>query len=156
MIKKLMATIKQHWIKITVSLLTGLLIGGGGMYIIEQRQVNFWRNKYIAESNKADSLRNQAEKLTKEHNILVEQNSKMKDDLGVTILSSIRSNFYDLKALKSENYNTQMYYNQEEYKSNLVPKSIGDKWEINIFSDQYKSELRRLMDSIYKAKQQEK
>ena len=78
MIKKLMATIKQHWIKITVSLLTGLLIGGGGMYIIEQRQVNFWRNKYIAESNKADSLRNQAEKLTKEHNILVEQNSKMK------------------------------------------------------------------------------
>jgi len=154
--KKRIATIKHHWVKITVSLLAGLLIGGGVMYIIEQRQVNFWRSKYMAESKKTDSLQTRTEKLINEHNILVEKNDKMKDDLGVTILSSIRSNFYDLKALKSENYNTQMYYNQEEYKSNLVPKSIGDKWDINIFSDQYKSELRRLMDSIYKAKQQEK
>lgn len=152
--KKIFATIKQHWIKISVSMLAGLLIGGGAMYIIEQRQVEFWRNKYMAESKKADSLQTRSEQLINQHNVLVEKNNKMKDDLGVTILSSIRSNFYDLKALKSENYNTQMYYNQEEYKSNLVPKSIGDKWNIDIFSEQYKAELRRLMDSIYEAKQQ--
>ena len=152
--KKLIETIQQHWIKLTVSLLAGLLIGGGTMYIIEQRQVKFWRSKFIAQSQKNDSLRTHMEQLTNENTRLVEHNNKIKEDLGITILSSIRSNFYDLKALKSNDYNTQLYYNQQEYKSNLVPKTIGDKWDIDIFNEQYKSQLKTLMDSIYKAKNQ--
>lgn len=154
MLKKIRTLLKNHWIKITASLLAGLLIGGGIIYAIEQQQENFWREKYIQQTHKNDSLRNQIKQLNNQHNILVKRNKKMKDDLGITILSSIRSNFYDLKALKSEDYNTQLYYNQQEYKSNLVPKSIGDKWNIDIFNEQYKNELKTLMDSIYKAKNQ--
>jgi len=154
MLYKIRTLLRNHWIKITASLLAGLLIGGGIIYAIEQQQENFWREKYIQQTQKNDSLRNQIKQLNDQHNILVERNKKIKDDLGITILSSIRSNFYDLKALKSEDYNTQLYYNQQEYKSNLVPKTIGDKWNIDIFNDQYKSELKTLMDSIYKVKNQ--
>ncbi|MBS3774925.1 MAG: hypothetical protein KGY70_07055 [Bacteroidales bacterium] len=154
MLKKIRTLLKNHWIKITASLLAGLLIGGGIIYSIEQQQENFWREKYIQQTQQNDSLRKQIKQLNDQHNILINRNKKMKDDLGITILSSIRSNFYDLKALKSEDYNTQLYYNQQEYKSNLVPKTIGDKWNIDIFNEQYKSELQTLMDSIYKAKNQ--
>ena len=154
MLKKIRILLREHWIKITASLLAGLLIGGGIIYGIEQQQENFWREKYIQQTQKTDSLRTQLQQLNDQHNILVERNKKIKDDLGITILSSIRSNFYDLKALKSEDYNTQIYYNQQEYKSNLVPKTIGDKWNIDIFNEQYKNELKTLMDSIYKAKNQ--
>lgn len=154
MLKKIRTLLKNHWIKITAALLAGLLIGGGIIYAIEQQQENFWREKYIQQTQQNDSLRKQIKQLNDQHNILIRRNKKMKDDLGITILSSIRSNFYDLKALKSEDYNTQLYYNQQEYKSNLVPKTIGDKWNIDIFNEQYKSELQTLMDSIYKAKNQ--
>jgi len=154
MLKKIRTLLKNHWIKITAALLAGLLIGGGIIYAIEQQQENFWREKYIQQTQQNDSLRKQIKQLNDQHNILIRRNKKMKDDLGITILSSIRSNFYDLKALKSEDYNTQLYYNQQEYKSNLVPKTIGDKWNIDIFNEQYKSELQTLMDSIYNAKNQ--
>ncbi|MBS3775210.1 MAG: hypothetical protein KGY70_08485 [Bacteroidales bacterium] len=154
MLKKIRTLLKNHWLKITAALLAGLLIGGGIIYSIEQQQENFWREKYIQQTQQNDSLRKQIKQLNDQHNILINRNKKMKDDLGITILSSIRSNFYDLKALKSEDYNTQLYYNQQEYKSNLVPKTIGDKWNIDIFNEQYKNELKTLMDSIYKAKNQ--
>lgn len=156
MLKKLKTLLKNHWVKIVSSLLAGLLIGGGIMYSIEQQQEDFWREKYIQQTHKTDSLQAEVQQLNDNHHKLLQENKKIRDDLGVTILSSIRSNFYDLKALKSDDYNTQLYYNREEYKSNLVPKTIGEKWNINIFNQQYKSELRTLMDSIYKAKNQEK
>ncbi len=156
MLKKFKTLLKDHWVKILSSLLAGLLIGGGIMYSIEQQQENFWRERYIRQTHKTDSLRAEMQQLNDHHHELLQKNKKIRDDLGVTILSSIRSNFYDLKALKSDDYNTQLYYNQEEYKSNLVPKTIGEKWNIDIFNQQYKSELRTLMDSIYKAKNQKK
>jgi|GEM_PF-1803740 len=154
MLKKCISTLRQHWIKMTGAFLAGLIVGGGVMYTIEHRQIKFWRDKYIAQSQTNDSLRTQLKRLNDHNQNLTRKNNKIRDDLGVTILSSIRSNFYDLKALKSDDYNTQLYYNQEEYKSNLVPKSIGEKWNIDIFNEQYKAELRTLMDSIYKAKNQ--
>jgi len=154
MLKKIQSLLNHHWIKILSSFMAGLLIGGGTIHFIEQQQKNFWQEKFIQESHQTDSLRSRIDQLNDQHNILTERNEKIKDDLGITILSSIRSNFYDLKALKSDNYNRQLYYNQQEYKSNLVPKAIGEKWNIDIFNEQYKSELKTLMDSVYKAKKE--
>jgi hypothetical protein len=154
--KKFLTKIKKYWIEVISALLLGLLIGGGIIYSIEEKQEQFWRGKYMEQSKSNDSLRTQMEILHKKNNILSKKNQALKDDLGITILSSIRSNFYDLKALKSENYNTQMYYNQEEYKSNLVPKRIGEKWDINVFDEKYKKELNHLMDTIIEKKSEEK
>jgi len=152
MLKKLWKTIKEHWIKLASALLFGLLIGGGVIYTIEERQEQFWREKYLEQSESNDSLRVQMEQLNKKNELLTRENQDLKDALGVTILSSIRSNFYDLKAMKSKNYNRQIYYNEEAHKSNLVPKEIGEKWNLNVFSDRYQKQLNRLMDTI--AKQQ--
>ncbi|MCF8335746.1 MAG: hypothetical protein K9H65_04000 [Bacteroidales bacterium] len=150
MLKNLWRTIKAHWIKLASFLLLGILIGGGVIYSIEENEKEFWREKYMEQTASNDSLRLQMEQLHKENELLTQKNQDLKDDLGITILSSIRSNFYDLKALKSENYNTQIHYNNEAHKSNLVPKKIGEKWDLNIFSDRYNKELARLMDTIAK------
>mgnify|MGYP006282449107 CR=1 FL=1 len=152
MLKKLWKTIKEHRMKLASALLIGLLIGGGVIYTIEERQEQFWREKYLEQSESNDSLRVQMEQLNKNNELLTQENQDLKDALGVTILSSIRSNFYDLKAMKSKNYNRQIYYNEEAHKSNLVPKEIGEKWNLNVFSDRYQKQLNRLMDTI--AKQQ--
>ncbi len=154
--RKIRITLKNHWVKILSSLLAGLLIGSGIIYSIEQQQEEFWRQKYLAQQQISDSLKNQLSRAQDQQEQLMEKNKKIRNDLGVTILSSIRSNFYDLKALKSKDYNTQLYYNQEEYKSNLVPKAIGERWNIDIFNQQYKAELQTMMDSIDQAKEQEK
>ncbi len=150
MLKKLWKTIKEHRMKLASALLIGLLIGGGVIYTIEEKQEQFWREKYLEQSKSNDSLRVQMEQLNKENELLTQKNQDLKDALGVTILSSIRSNFYDLKAMKSKNYNRQIYYNEEAHKSNLVPKEIGEKWNLNVFSDRYQKQLNRLMDTIAK------
>lgn len=148
MFRKILRNLKTHWIKLASSLLIGVLIGGGVIYSIEQKQEEFWREKYMTQKRSNDSLRTRLEKLHERNSLLHNTNRELKDDLGIAILSSIRSNFYNLRALKSEDYNTQMYYNQEEYKSNLVPKKIGEKWDINVFSPGYKQKLNTMMDSI--------
>ncbi|MFP4620714.1 MAG: hypothetical protein ACLFM7_05350 [Bacteroidales bacterium] len=148
MLKNLWKTIKEQRIKLASSLLLGILIGGGVIYSIEYKEKQFWRKKFMEQSENNDSLRLQMEQLNKEKELLTEKNEDIKDDLGVAILSSIRSSFYDLKALKSENYNRQIYYNEEAHKSNLVPKKIGEKWDLDLFSDKYSKELKRLMDTI--------
>ncbi|MFW6103550.1 MAG: hypothetical protein ACOC59_00640 [Bacteroidota bacterium] len=150
MLKKFWRTVKSHRIKLASSLLVGILIGGGVIYSIEESEKEFWREKYMEQTESNDSLRLQMEQLHKENELLTEQNRDLKDDLGITILSSIRSSFYDLKALKSENYNRQIHYNNEAHKSNLVPKKIGDKWDLDIFSERYNEQLGRLMDTIAK------
>jgi hypothetical protein len=154
MLKKFWDRLKKYWKEIAGSLLMGIILGGGIIYSIEAKQKQFWREKYLEQTKSNDSLKTQMQQLHKQNSVLSKKNHALIDDLGITILSSIRSNFYDLKALKSENYNTQMYYNQEEYKSNLVPKKIGDKWDINVFSERYKKELNTLMDTIMKDKKE--
>ena len=52
MLYKIRTLLRNHWIKITASLLAGLLIGGGIIYAIEQQQENFWREKYIQQTQK--------------------------------------------------------------------------------------------------------
>ncbi|MGM0531091.1 MAG: hypothetical protein ACQER7_07040 [Bacteroidota bacterium] len=148
MLKKFWRTIKAHRIKLASSLLLGILIGGGVIYFIEEGEQEFWREKYMEQTESNDSLRLQMEQLHKENELLTQKNQDLKDDLGTTILSSIRSNFYDLKALKSENYNRQIHFNNEAHKSNMVPKKIGEKWDLNVFSDRYNKQLARLMDTI--------
>lgn len=143
-----MKWIVSSWKVLASALLFGIVIGGGIIYIIENRQEQYWRERYLQQSKNNDSLKIQMEQLHKRNTILTEENNGLRNDLGVTILSSIRSNYYDLSALKSDNYNIQMYYNREEYKSNLVPKKIGEKWGINIFSDKYKQDLDNLLDTI--------
>ena len=154
MLKKYRDKLKKYWKEIASTLLIGVILGGGIIYSIEAKQKQFWREKYLEQTKSNDSLKTQMQQLHKQNSVLNKKNRALIDDLGITILSSIRSNFYDLKALKSENYNTQMYYNQEEYKSNLVPKKIGDKWDINVFSERYKQELNTLMDTIMKDKEE--
>jgi len=156
MLKKSWKILKAHRIKLAIALFLGLLIGGGGIYIIEENQEQFWRKKYLEQTESNDSLRLQMEQLHKENDLLTQKNQDLKDALGVTILSSIRSNFYDLKALKSKNYNRQIYYNEEAHKSNLVPKEIGEKWNLNIFSERYQKQLNRLMDTIAAKNEEEK
>lgn len=148
MLKRFWKIIKAHRVKLASSLLLGILIGGGVIYLIEESEKEFWREKYMEQTESNDSLRLQMEQLHKENEMLTQKNQDLKDDLGITILSSIRSNFYDLKALKSENYNRQIYYNNEAHKSNMVPKKIGEKWDLSIFSDRYNNQLSRLMDTI--------
>lgn len=150
MIKKLLDTIKTHPIKLLVALLIGLFVGSAIMFSIKDKKEEFWRQQYIAEHQAIDSLRAFNKQLAKKNKLLKQEKKDIRDDLSITILAALRSNFYNLKALKSENYNTQMYYNLEEYKSNLVPKKIGEKWKLNVFGQQNKERLNRIVDSLYK------
>jgi hypothetical protein len=150
MFRKLINTIKKHPVKLLVVLLIGLFAGSGVMYQIKDKKEEFWRTKYMEETQSIDSLRAFNNELMEKNNILKQKNRDIREDLAITILAALRSNFYNLKALKSEDYNTQMYYNLEEYKSNLVPKKIGEKWNINVFSQRHKNQLNRIVDSLYK------
>jgi hypothetical protein len=150
MIKKLINTLKKHPVKLIVVLLIGVFAGGGVMYSVKDKKEEFWRTKYMAETQSIDSLRAFNTELLEKNKMLKQKNRDIKNDLAITILAALRSNFYNLKALKSEDYNTQMYYNLEEYKSNLVPKKIGEKWNINVFSQKHKNQLNRIVDSLYK------
>ncbi len=149
MFKKLINTIKNHPVKLLVVLLIGVFAGGGVMYYIKDQKEKFWHTKYMEETQSIDSLKAFNKELRRKNEMLKQKNKDIKTDLAVTILAALRSNFYNLKALKSEDYNTQMYYNQEEYKSNLVPKKIGEKWNINVFSQRHKNQLNRIVDSLY-------
>lgn len=149
MFKKLLNTIKRHPVKLLVVLLIGMFAGGGVMYYIKDKKEEFWHTKYMEETQSIDSLKAFNKELRRKNEMLKQKNKDIKTDLAVTILAALRSNFYNLKALKSEDYNTQMYYNQEEYKSNLVPKKIGEKWNINVFSQRHKNQLNRIVDSLY-------
>ena len=150
MFKKLLITIKTHPIKLLVALLIGLFAGSAVMFSIKDKKEEFWRQRYIEENQAIDSLRAFNEQLVQKNETLKQENKDIRNDLSITILAALRSNFYNLKALKSEKYNTQMYYNLEEYKSNLVPKKMGEKWELNIFHQQNKARLNRIVDSLYK------
>ncbi len=149
MFKKLIITIKTHPIKLLVALLIGLFAGSAIMFSIKDKKEEFWRQQYIEENQTIDSLRAFNKQLTQKNESLKQENKDIRNDLSITILAALRSNFYNLKALKSEKYNTQMYYNLEEYKSNLVPKKIGEKWELSIFDQQNKERLNRIVDSLY-------
>src|SRR6056297_2090201 len=150
MFKKLLITIKTHPIKLLVALLIGLFAGSAVMFSIKDKKEEFWRQRYIEENQAIDSLRAFNKQLVQKNKSLKQENRDIREDLSITILAALRSNFYNLKALKSEKYNTQMYYNLEEYKSNLVPKKIGEKWELSIFGQQNKQRLNRIVDSLYK------
>lgn len=150
MFRKLINTIKKHPVKLVVVLFIGIFVGGAIVYTIKDKKEEFWRTKYMEEAQAIDSLRAFNKELRYKNEILKKKNRDIKNDMGITILAALRSNFYNLKALKSEDYNTQMYYNLEEYKSNLVPKKIGEKWNINVFSQKHKNQLNRLVDSLYK------
>lgn len=156
MIKKLLNTIKNHPVKLLIVLLIGVFAGGGVMYSIKDKKEEFWRTKYMEETQSMDSLRAFNKQLIEKNETLKQKNKDIKNDLGITILAALRSNFYNLKALKSEDYNTQMYYNLEEYKSNLVPKKIGEKWNVNVFSQKHKNQLNRIVDSLYKEQKNKK
>ena len=153
MLTKFFQTLKIHAIKLLIAGFAGAFIGAGVMFYIKDQKEEFWRTKYVAEKQNLDSVRKFNGELIRKNEDLTEKNRALRDDLGVTILAALRSNFYNLRALKSENYNTQMYYNLEEYKSNLVPKNIGEKWNLNVFDPRYKGKLNRLKDSLYKEQQ---
>jgi pantothenate kinase len=150
MFRKLINTIKKHPVKLAVVLIIGVFVGGTIMYTIKDKKEEFWRTKYMEETQAMDSLRAFNKELRYKNKMLEKKNKDIKNDMAITILAALRSNFYNLKALKSEDYNTQMYYNLEEYKSNLVPKKIGEKWNINVFSQKHKNQLNRIVDSLYK------
>jgi len=150
MIKKFLAIIKKHVVKLVITFIIGFFAGGGTMYYIKDKKEEFWRTQYIEEKQSQDSLKAFNNQLRLENKRLKDKNRDVRDDLAITVLAALRSNFYNLKALKSEDYNTQMYYNLEEYKSNLVPKTIGEKWNLNVFDTKYKSKLNQVVDSLYK------
>jgi hypothetical protein len=130
----------------------GAVIGSVATYFIEEQKVEFWKERFVEAQELNESLEVEHKKTMKRNEELVRRNEELRKDLGITILSSVRSNYYNLKALKSEDYNKQMYYNEQEYRSNLVPRAMGDKWGINILKAKYNRELKHVVDSIYKAR----
>ena len=156
MIKKLIRTIKQHSIKLAVSLLLGAIVGAVATYFIEEQKVEFWKERFVESSELSNSLEKERNRLKQKNKELVKENSNLRNDLGITILSSVRSNYYNLKALKSEDYNKQMYFNEQEYRSNLVPRAMGEKYGINILKAKYNRELKQVVDSVYNARTSKK
>ena len=137
-------------IKLAVALLIGAVIGSVVTYFIEEKKVEFWKDRFVESNELNQSLEREKNRLQDQNDELVKENKAIRKDLAVAILSSVRSNYYNLKALKTENYNRQLYFNEMEYRSNMVPRVIGKKWEINILQPKYNRELQRLVDSISK------
>lgn len=152
MIKRLLLTIKKHAVKLAISLVLGALIGSVATYLIEEQKVTFWKERFIEANELNKSMEQEYNSIKQKNKELAKKNKELKKDLSITILSNVRSNFYNLKAIKSENYNKQMYYNNEEYKSNLIPIAMSRKWDINIMDARNNANLNHIIDSVYQSK----
>jgi len=152
MIKRLFLTIKKHAVKLAISLVLGALIGSVATYLVEEQKVTFWKERFIEADELNKTLEQEYNSTKQKNKELAKKNKELKRDLSITILSNVRSNFYNLKAIKSEDYNKQMYYNNEEYKSNLIPIAMGRKWNINIMDARNNENLNHIIDSVYKSK----
>lgn len=147
-IKKFFRTIKQHAIKLSLAFVIGAATGAVITFFIEEKKVEFWHERFSEANELNQTLEGEHEKKQSEIKILEKEKKELKTDLGIVVLASLQSNYYNLKALKSDDYNKQMYYNEQEYISNLVPRAIGDKWDLNLFSSEYNKELKQVVDSI--------
>jgi biopolymer transport protein ExbB/TolQ len=150
--KRVLSSIKSNIIILSIVLILGAGIGSVVTYFIEEKKVEFWKERFVEANELNQSLKKEKERFDKEKEELIEENKALRKDLAVTILSSVRSNYYNLKALKSENYNKQMYFNEMEYRTNLVPRAIGKKWDLNILQSQYNRELQHIIDSLQQNK----
>jgi cell division protein FtsB len=148
MMKKLFRIIKAHVVMLTIAFLIGAIAGSVVTYFVEENKVEFWKERFTEANELNQTLEAKYNQTKKRNNQLVKENKKIRQDLGISILSSIRSNYYNLKALKSEDYSKQLYYNEMEYRSNLVPRALGEKWDINIFQPGLNRELKHVIDSI--------
>jgi len=156
MIKQLFNTIRTHPVKLAVSLVIGAAIGAVSTYYIEEQKVGFWKERFVEANELNKSMEDEHKRLKQRNKQLVKKNKELRKDLGITILSNVRSNYYNLKAIKSEDYNKQMYYNDQEYRSNLVPLAMGRKWDINIMNARHNEELKHIIDSVYQSKTKNK
>ncbi len=150
--KSVLSSIKDNIIILSISLILGAGIGSVVTYFIEEKKVEFWKDRFVEANELNQSLKKEKERFDKQKEELIEENKELRKDLAVTILSSVRSNYYNLKALKTENYNKQMYFNEMEYRANLVPRAIGKKWDLNILQPQYNRELQHIIDSLQQNK----
>ncbi|MFP4019035.1 MAG: hypothetical protein ACLFNL_07935 [Bacteroidales bacterium] len=146
--KNFFRTIKQHAIKLSLAFVIGATVGAVVTFFIEEKKVEFWHERFSEANELNQTLEEEHEKKKNEIQIHKQEKKELKKDMGIVILASLQSNYYNLKALKSEDYNKQMQYNEQEYISNLVPRAIGDKWDLNLFSSEYNRGLKQVVDSI--------
>ncbi len=140
--------VKQHAVKLSLAFVIGAIVGSVITFFIEEKKVEFWEERFTEANELSKKMEEEHNKTQDKIKVLRKENKELKKDLGITILSSVQSNYYNLKALKSEDYNKQIYYNEQEYISNLVPRAIGDKWDLNLFNAEYNRELKQVVDSI--------